>query len=219
MITRGTALSLTMVIALSTLMLTISSARHRTANAELASARAALQQTTRDAQSIIDLRSRSQTVETRQRPAQDVIAQVNAALAEVGIPSSHLRSLTPEAETSAAPSSESGRSNRPSLLKQSVRLTLAGLTPQQIGAFLVHWRSAQHIWITDRLEIVRDRSNRSELEDRSLAGNRYETTIVMTALYVAPPSTATQGAPSHPPSRPPGRPPGSVSPPTMGEHQ
>lgn len=194
MITRRTFLSLSIVVALSTLMLTLSAARHRAASAELASARAALEQTTRDAHSIIDLRNRSQTVETRQRPAQDVIAQVNAALAEVGIPSSHLRSLTPEAETSAAQASEAGLSNRQSLLKQSVRLTLAGLTPQQIGAFLVHWRSAQHIWIADRLEIVRDLTRGgSEDEDRSSAGNRYETTIVMTALYVPGPATLATG--------------------------
>ena len=193
MTTRQTMLLLSIVAALSALMITLCASRLRTASAEVASARWAMEQTTRDAQSIVDLRNRSQTVETRQRPAQDIIAQVNAALAEVGIPSSHLRSLTPEAETSAAQAGESGLSSRLPLLKQSVRVTLAGLSPQQIGAFLVHWRSAQHIWIADRLEIVRDRSSRSEEEERSLAGNRYETTIVMTALYVPGPSSIETG--------------------------
>ena len=193
MTTRQTMLLLSIVAALSALMITLCASRLRTASAEVASARRALEQTTRDAQSIIELRHRSQTIETRQRPTQDIIAQVNAALAEVGIPSSHLRSLTPEAETSAAQAGESGLSSRLPLLKQSVRVTLAGLSPQQIGAFLVHWRSAQHIWIADRLEIVRDRSSRSEEEERSLAGNRYETTIVMTALYVPGPSSIETG--------------------------
>ena len=135
---------------------------------------AALIQTARDARTIVELRTQSQTIETRQRPPHDVIAQVNAVLSDLGITSTHLQSLTPEADAAVGQSTPADPGN---LRQQSLRLTLQALSPQQVGQFLVHWHAAQKIWHAARLELIHNREQAD--------GNLYDATIVMTAWYVA----------------------------------
>jgi hypothetical protein len=184
-------IALTMTLAFAALLVTISARRLAQAQHDLISAGSALDQTAREAREIVDLRAKEQTVESRQRPAQDVIAQVNAALAEIGIPSRHFKSLTPESGPPTLSAFNGGR-----LLQQSLRLVLEDLSPQQIGSFLLQWRSSQHIWTTSRIELVHSRGPARErgARDAAIDANRYDATLVLTAFYVAdapPPSAGT----------------------------
>jgi len=167
-----------LILATCLLAVTISLRRLAASREALASAQTLLLQTAREAQEIVDLRSQTQTVESRQRPAQDVIAQVNLVLAEAGIPSQHFKSLTPEAEA-ATPAASSSAGAR--LFRQSVRLVLEDLHPEQIGLFLLQWRTSQPIWPVTRIELVHNRS-RGAKDDRE--ANQYDATILLTALYV-----------------------------------
>jgi histone deacetylase complex regulatory component SIN3 len=167
-----------LILATGLLPVTISLRRLAAARESLASAQALLLQTAREAQEIVDLRSQTQTFESRQRPAQDVIAQVNLVLAEAGIPSQHFESLTPEAEAATSATSASAGAR---LFRQSVRLVLEDLTPEQIGLFLLQWRTSQPIWPVSRIELVHNRS-RGTKDDR--AANQYDATVLLTALYV-----------------------------------
>lgn len=42
------------------------------------------------------------------------------------------------------------------LRKRSATVEMAGLTPAQIGSFLVHWRESQHVWIPERIQLTHD---------------------------------------------------------------
>jgi hypothetical protein len=163
-----------MSVAAGTFVIVVTQRQLMRARQHLSDAHAALIQTARDARTIVELRSQSQTIETRQRPAQDVIAQVNAVLADLGITSAHLQSLTPEADAAIGQGTGGGPTN---LRQQSLRLTLQALSPQQIGQFLQQWHAAQKIWHAARLELIHNRQQPD--------GNLYDATIVMTAWYVA----------------------------------
>ena len=150
------------------------------ASSRLAAADTGLQAIRQDAQEIIDLRSRQQVVNVAERPAQDVIAQVNAVLSQVGIPTSRLKSLMPETDAAMSPSNENthvGGIYR----KQSLRMTLEHLTVQEIGNFLLQWREAQKIWTAVGVELTHVRSSTKDKADE----NRYDASIVLSAVYVS----------------------------------
>lgn len=180
--TRSAMLILSALMAAAALLIALSQRRLQQAQRGRSAAEQALIQTARDARSITELRMQSQTIETRQRPAQDVIAQVNAVLAEVGIPSTHMQSLTPEGDSTADPPASSAATGGPRLRQQSLRLTMQALSPAQIGSFLTHWQSTQSVWNATRLELMHN--NRPPPPD-SAAGNLYDATMVMTAMYLA----------------------------------
>lgn len=122
----------------------------------------------KDAKSINDLRSKQQVVSERKRPEQDVIAKVNATLADVGIPSVHFDSLRPESD-GVLPDSKYRR--------QSVRINLNELTVAELGAFLNQWSITQKLWTPARIELLHSR-NKSNAD-------RYNITILITATYLA----------------------------------
>jgi len=179
---RGRLALILLGLAASSLAVAISERRLVQARGDFAAAQIALQQAAGDAQEIMDLRAARQTVESHQRPTQDVIAQVNSVLADVGIPSRALRSLAPESEGSAVASAPTAQGGR--LLQQSLRLVLEDLTPEQVGAWLAQWRIAQPIWTPTRIELAHSRiAGAGEAVNRD--GNRYDATILLTALYLA----------------------------------
>ena len=122
----------------------------------------------KDAKSIIDLRSKQQVVSERKRPEQDVIAKVNATLADVGIPNNHFDSLRPESD-GTLPDSKYRR--------QSVRIKLNEITVAELGSFLNQWSLTQKLWTPTRIELLHAR-NKSNAD-------RYNITILITATYLA----------------------------------
>lgn len=135
------------------------------------------QQTLKDANEVLALRSRRQVVNAAERPPQDVIAQVNGVLAATGIPGNRLKSLTPETDAALTNQPESSNSSALQYRKQSLRLTLEGLTVQEIGTFLRQWKTSQQVWTCSRIELTHAR-------DRADA-NRYDINILLSAIYVA----------------------------------
>lgn len=156
-----------------TLPVIVCAQRNAQAAGRLASAHDAYDRAIRDAEEIIDLRSKQQTINAAQRPPQDVIALVNSTLASVGIPSNRLQNLFPESDSTLA-SGNIGAG--PAYKLQSIRLTLEGLSVQEIGAFLSEWRASQQVWTPSRIEL-----NHVRKQDE----NCYNVTIVLSAIYIA----------------------------------
>lgn len=121
-----------------------------------------------EAQQIIRLQSKQQRIAEHKRPEQDVIARVNATLAEAGIPSERFGGLRPESDA-ALPNTAYRR--------QSVRISLDALSIAQLGAFLDQWSRTQRLWTPTRLELSHARS---KIDD-----DRYNVVILITATYLA----------------------------------
>ncbi len=189
MTTRWSMIGMLGVMVLCVTVVAVTASRVATTRSQAASTQLALDQVVRDAQEVIDLRGKQQRVELRERPPQDVIAQVNAVLAEVGIPSKAMRSLTPESDSAMVSGNTPGDAK---LKRQSVRLVLENLSIQEIGAFLLKWRSTQSIWTTTRIELahVQGDGHRSMSESdsgKSSGGGGYDATLIISALYVDSP--------------------------------
>lgn len=188
---RGWTMAFLALGAGSVLGLTLTVRRLANAAGRLESARQACTAALRDAREILDLRSHQQVIQLRQRPTQDVIAQVNAVLADAGIPANRFRSLTPESESSvSAPpgGSSAAAGGAPAIKQQSLRLTLENLSLAEIGGFLNQWRMSgsgdEAIWTPTRIELTHTRAAGAA---SSSTGN-YDLALVLTALYLADPA-------------------------------
>src|SRR5947207_10206738 len=102
--------------------------RHSVAQRQLASALVTLNSTVEDGRAIFDLRAQQQRIGNRDRPAQDVIAQLNTTMTDVGISGSHLKSLTPESDALIVQENPSNDRQSGQFKKQSLRVTLENLT-------------------------------------------------------------------------------------------
>lgn len=169
-------LLLAAIATIAVVALGIGISRHKGATAQAASARLLLKQTSHDVQQIIELRARHETIADRKRPDQDVIARVNAVLADAGIASSSFGGLQSEAESGIVYGSGNARSN---VRRQAVRINLNQLTIAQIGEFLARWTATQPLWIPTRIELTHSRE-----KDQAEHG-RYTLTLVLSALYVS----------------------------------
>jgi hypothetical protein len=165
------------VIALSLVCAAVSAHRLGNTRAEYDRGIAAVNKTVSTAREILELRSHQERIALRQRPAQDVIAQVNAALVEAGIPTSHFKGLNPESEGAVEPSAP-GTGAGTAYRKQSLRLMLESISMPELGGFLAQWRNAQRVWIVTRIELNHVRGQAAD-EDR------YDVGILLTALYIA----------------------------------
>jgi hypothetical protein len=165
------------------LIISIGGGQLAQARSRLHAAQDALVSLKRDAQEIIDLRTRQQVVNVAERPAQDVIALINATLNEIGIPTNRLTSLTPESDTALASSGNATGSSTPSggYRQQALRLTVENLTVEEIGSFLIQWRSTQKVWTPIRIELTHVRNSNKD----NSGENRYDASIVLSAVYLA----------------------------------
>ncbi len=137
---------------------------HRVSAARLRheAAIAAIEQLQRDASNVIELRAKRDIVAWRERPKADVLALVNAALVDAGIPTDRLQGIGEGVDTPVT----SARGGESTLRRQSLAVSLERLTPAQIGQFLERWESVQSQWSAGRLELTHRRDqNDSELYD------------------------------------------------------
>ena len=131
------------------------------------------------AREVMELRSKQQRVAAGERPPQDVIAQINRTLAEVGIRSDRLTGLEPVADRALSGSAAAGRYRR-----QSVSATIDRLEPAEIGRFLAEWRQSQPMWIPTRIELFHTRQQLP-------SSNLYAMRVEMTAIYLSDPTPET----------------------------
>lgn len=181
-LSRRTVASCVLLLAILGVPLGISGQRLFDAEARVRTAEVGFQQANRDAGELLDLRSRQERISLQQRPPQDVIALVNAVLAEIGLPAKHLRSLTPESDGTLDGNAGSPEARQANIRRQSLRLTLENLNVQDLGAFLTRWRRAQTIWTVTRIELTHVRpgvGTGGTAED-----NRYDASILISALYL-----------------------------------
>lgn len=126
---------------------------------------AAFEQLRRDASEVTELRARRDVVAWRERPKADVLALVNAALVDAGIPTDRLQGIG-EGVDAPVTSAQGGEST---LRRQSLAISLERLTPAQIGQLLERWHLVQDQWSAGRLELTHRREQgQSDLYDLRL---------------------------------------------------
>jgi hypothetical protein len=150
----------------------VSARRFTNAKEEAQIALQARETVARDADTVLALRQQKARVELQEKPKQDVIAQVNAVLADAGIPSDRFQGLEREADEAVGEATSGSKTRR-----QSLRLTLDRLTPSELGAFLGKWRTAQPVWHLSRIELLHDRKDTADL-------NRFTVHCLLSATYV-----------------------------------
>jgi len=134
---------------------------------------AAIGQIQRDASKVIELRARRDLVAWRERPTADVLALVNAALVDAGIPTNRLQGIGEGIDTPLT-SAQGGGS---SLRRQSLAISFEGLTAAQIGLLLERWHHGQDQWSAARLELTHRR-------DQSQP-DLYDLRLHVSAVYLA----------------------------------
>lgn len=171
------------VLALSALALGNGVLRYGRAYAGLQAVETRLVTTVGKAREVLDLSSRHQRVAAGERPPQDVIAQINRTLAEVGIRSDRLTGLQPVADSALGgggiASAASGQYRR-----QSVSATIDRVQPAEIGRFLAEWRRTQPMWVPTRIELFHVRQQQP-------GGNLYSMRLEMTAIYLSDSTSRT----------------------------
>ena len=160
------------VFAASLLAVTISAKRFQNAKEGAAAALEAKESVERDAAAILALRQQKARVELRERPKQDVIAQVNAVLADAGIPSDRFQGLEREGDEAVGDATSATRTRR-----QSLRLTLDRISPADLGAFLGKWRAAQPAWTVSRVELLHERKDAAD-------SNRFTVHLLLASTYI-----------------------------------
>lgn len=141
------------------------------------------------------LQAAREEVSAGRRPEQDVIARVNAALGRAGVDPGAFRGQQPEADA-RLPRPAAG--DGPLLRRQSVRLSLASLTPSQLGRFLEAWRSDHPMWSPVRIDLVRRQGDGKSGEDDP--PGRYDATVVVAAIYIDAVDGGAPGVPGAPAS-------------------
>ncbi len=159
------SLMMSLLIAASLCVIAVELHRVSVARQQHESAADSLAQSHRDAERVFELRTKRDVIAWRERPKTDVLAIVNAALVDAGIPADRLQGIGEGVDTAVA----SPQGAEPVLRRQSLAISLERLTPVQIGRFLERWESAQDQWSSGRLELTHRRDqNESELYDLRL---------------------------------------------------
>lgn len=159
------SLIMALLVAAALCVIAVQLHRVKAARLEHGSAAGALDQLHRDAERVLELRAKRDLVAWRERPTTDVLALVNAALIDAGIPADRLQGIGEGVDTAVA----SAQGSEPALRRQSLAISLERLTPAQIGRFLERWESVQDQWSSGRIELTHRRDqNNSELYDLRL---------------------------------------------------
>lgn len=150
---------------------------HRSAAARLDSQESLSGDVYEDLEAILRLRAAEERIAPGKRPEQDVIARVNATLADAGLPLSTFGGQAPESDAAIDNRSAAGDSSR--YRRQAVRLTLRELTVPQLGGFLTRWRATQPAWVPTRLELTHARSTPDSA--------RFDVSLLITCVYLEAP--------------------------------
>lgn len=124
------------------------------------------------------LRSQAETVSWSKRPTQSLLADVNAALVEAGIPTDRLQQLSEDGTTNLTSGSNStSQSANLRLQQQAVTVSLDGVDLPRVGSFLTGWQARQSPWKPIRLELSHHRDPKTV--------DLYDLRIALAATYVA----------------------------------
>lgn len=174
---RAAALLVLLTLAVAVLAMAVGGARVRAGAADARAAEAAFAQVRRDAERVLALRARAQTVAAGELPQQDVFRRINEALAAAGLDQVRVQSVSPAGDRAIGTTGAGGVARR----VQAVRIVLAPITLDQVGTFLDRWRRDQGLWTVTGVDLA--------TESRGDAGGSYRATLTASAVYV-PESTA-----------------------------
>lgn len=147
-------------------------------------ARSAADAATRRATATIDqlrtvekLRSQDEQIAVGQRPAEDALALVNAALTHAGLSRAQLSNLTPESDAAL---SHNGMKHN-GLRKQTIAVTFAPMPLGDFGRLLDAWRTTQHTWTVETIAL----SHAAGSQNRGAAqpDDHFAITMLISALY------------------------------------
>lgn len=152
-----------------------SGVRLGTAHTQVASADTARLTVERDLAKVQQLRAQVRGVSVGRRPDGDLIARVQRALSDAGLPVTACSGIQPRADQS-----------RPGagVRVQTVVTTLRGLLPAEFGAWLAAWRAGDQTWRLDDLQFTRAGGTSRPTPVAQGEGNRYDVTLVLAAPYV-----------------------------------
>ncbi len=153
-------------------------ARWRAASSAESAATARLHRAGEDAATLVSLSARSERIAITERPPQDLIARLGAALTECGL-SATLDGVHPESSApirTSGGASARGGSAGPEHRRQSARATLRNLTLEDLGRLLAHWRQTQALWSITDITLTHDGSQ----DPRGL----YRAELTLAATYL-----------------------------------
>lgn len=147
--------------------LTVQAVRLGDARSALRDARTSLTEARAQATELATLRARSQTRMFGAPPEAALVAAVNQAALETGLPAGTATSISRQPERTA----RDGAAR-----VQDVRIELGPMTMPELGGFLASWRSSQPAWQTASITIRRPGG-------RQQPPGTYQATIVCSAEY------------------------------------
>ncbi len=127
---------------------------------------------TRNAKSILNLRSQRQSIALHKRPPNEVIPLINALLNDANLPTTRLSNLSSRSSGNYSPSDQ----NNSTLHHQSMTLILSHMTITDLGGFLGAWHAADHLWTITRLDLIHQNNPRGPQ-------NLFAVTLQLDALY------------------------------------
>lgn len=155
----------------SVLLLTIQWHRMTRAVRDSHAAESRLAETHRSIDRLQSLRTQDEIVSLGQRPPQDVIARLRSTMTEAGVDPRRLTGVQADSTTTGR-SLSGAQSDR--FRTQSVRATLEGVSPAEVGRILVAWRQSQRLWTTTTLTMTHAGTNE----------NRYRAELGFSAVYL-----------------------------------
>jgi hypothetical protein len=130
-------------------------------------------------------------VATRQRPDQDLVAALQDALKAQGLPLTAFAGVKPRGDSRLGGDASSGDA-RTAVRVQQVQVSLTGLAPHELGAFLAGLAGAGSPWRLAELQLVQARRASGAPTDPAaeVDRNRYDATLLLAAPYLDLPALA-----------------------------
>ena len=169
---RHSLIVLVFTAALASLVVTLAAARTGTAVAAARSAEATLEQVRTQAERVLELRGRSQTVALGAQPRGDAFQRVSETLTACGLTSTRVESVTPSGDRAL-----SGHDAASARRVQTFRVVLSPILLDELGSFLERWRHEHRLWTLTGVDLT-------PVSIRNASGGAFRATLTASAVYV-----------------------------------
>lgn len=169
---RQSVIVLVLSAALASLVVALTAARTSAAAVSARSAEATLEQVRTQAERVLDLRGRSQTVALGAQPQGDAFQRVNETLAACGLNSTRVESVTPSGDRAL-----SGHDAASARRVQTFRVVLSPILLDELGAFLDHWRREHRLWTVSGVDMT-------PVSSRGGSDGAFRATLTAAAVYL-----------------------------------
>lgn len=152
--------------------------RSSSASAQAESARVRTGAVAQRLAEIAELRGAQATALVSSRPTESVSAAVRSSLSAASLGDGVLRSISPSGDETVPGEGSVYR-------RQHIAVTLAPLTPAQLGAFLAAWQKAEPQWTVSRIDLGHQGPDTEPT---------FQANLTLTTTYLAPSPTAATTA-------------------------